>query len=370
MASNLDKVYGSLLPADVAEGFETEGVISAVEPLGQGHINRTFMVTTKKDGAEYYYVFQRINTNVFKMPRELMDNVVRVTEHIRRKTAAEGKPVERCTIKYIKARDGGNGGYLYRDLSGQYWRAYVYIGDCVVYQQVERAGDFEKAGIALGQFQKKLSDFPADGLCETIPNFHNTVSRFGDFKRIIAADPKGRKAECGAEVDFVLSRENYCSRVLDRIASGEVPVRVTHNDTKLNNVLMDAETGDVLCLIDLDTVMPGSALYDFGDSIRFGASSAAEDEQDLSKVHFVPEYYYAYRRGYLSEAEEILTDAEIELLPFSSILLTYECGMRFLGDYIDGDNYFGISRPSHNLDRARTQFKLVSDMEKYFGIKA
>ena len=358
------------MPLEVAESFETEGEIMEIAPLGEGHINKTLRIQTEKDGKIYNYVFQRVNTNVFKMPRELMDNVVRVTNHIRKKTLEEGKPIDRCTLNFLRTKDGSEGGYLRKDSQGQYWRAYFFIGDCTVYEQVEKAEDFEKAGIALGRFQKMLSDFPADELCETIPNFHNTVSRFTDFQKIIKADPRGRRAECEEEVDFVLKRKNYCGRVLEKIYSGEVPVRVTHNDTKLNNVLMDKKTGDVLCLIDLDTVMPGSALYDFGDSIRFGASSAAEDERDLGKVNFVPEYYDVYRRGYLKEAGDILTEAEIELLPFSAILMTYECGMRFLGDYIDGDNYFGISRPGHNLDRARTQFKLVSDMEKYFGIRA
>ena len=363
---NLEKAAGALVPLCVAEGFETEGRIVKLSPLGEGHINRTYKVTCAlADGGTKKYVFQRINTKIFKKPVELMDNVVRVTEHLRAKAAAEGRDPERSTLRFVPARAGG---YLVIDEQGEYWRAYVFIDDCVVYQQVEKTEDFRKAGVALGRFQKMLSDFPADELDETIPNFHNTVSRFADFRRIVSADPVGRKESCAEEVRFVLEREDYCGRVLRRIDSGEVPVRVMHNDTKLNNVLMDRETGEVLCLIDLDTVMPGSALYDFGDSIRFGASSAAEDETDLSKVHFVPELYDAYREGYLSEVGDVLTPAELELLPFSAVLMTYECGMRFLGDYIDGDNYFAVARSTHNLDRARTQFRLVAEMEQYFGI--
>ena len=364
---NIRKAEESIIPQEVTEGFEIAGTIVRVEKLGNGHINKTVRITYNDGGVLSEYVFQRINTKVFKMPRELMDNVVRVTEHIRRKTALAGGDAERATIHFIKAKDGG---YLYIDGSGEYWRAYTFLGRCTSYEKVERVEDFEKAGIALGRFQKLLSDFPADKLYETIPNFHNTVSRVNDFKKIVAADPAGRKSGCEEEIRFVLDRIGYAGIVLDAIAAGEVPVRVTHNDTKLNNVLMDDVTGDVLCLIDLDTVMPGSALYDFGDSIRFGASSAAEDEPDLSLVNFVPELYDAYKKGYLAEVGDVLTEKEIELLPLSSILLTYECGMRFLGDFIDGDNYFSISRPGHNLDRARTQFKLVSDMEKYFGINA
>ena len=367
MGEVLNKMHEKLLPAEVTAGFETKGFVSKVKQLGNGHINRTFLVTFDDGGNEEKYVFQRINTNVFRMPVELMDNVVRVTEHIRKKTAEAGGDPERSTIHFIKALSGG---YLCTDAEGNYWRAYRFLDDCISYEQVERVEDFEKAGVALGQFQKLLSDFPADELCETIPNFHNTVSRVGDFKKIIDADPKGRRKDCEEEVQFVLKRTGYAKIVLDAIARGEVPVRVTHNDTKLNNVLMDSNTGEVLCLIDLDTVMPGSALYDFGDSIRFGASSAAEDEPDLKKVYFVPELYDAYLKGYLREVGDILTEKEKELLPFSAILMTYECGMRFLGDHIDGDNYFSIHRPGHNLDRARTQLKLVSDMEKYFGISA
>ncbi len=367
MDSNLIKANDVLIPEDVVNGFEIGGTLTEIKRLGNGHINRTYFVSFDDNGVMSDYVFQRINTKVFKMPVELMNNVVLVTEHIRRKTKEAGEDPERATIHFVRSKDGS---YLYKDNNGEYWRAYRFLDNCIVYEQVERYEDFEKAGVALGRFQKMLSDFPADKLCETIPNFHNTVSRVKDFEKIIAADPEGRRAGCEAEVQFVLERRAYASRVLDAIATGEVPVRVTHNDTKLNNVLMDKYTNEVLCLIDLDTVMPGSALYDFGDSIRFGASSAAEDEQDLSKVNFVPALYDAYKKGYLSEAGDVLTEKELELLPFSAILMTYECGMRFLGDHIDGDNYFSISRPGHNLDRARTQFKLVSDMEKYFGIKA
>lgn len=349
--------------AEIAKYFTVEGTLEKVKSLNAGHINSTYKLTyISPDGKKDPYVFQRINTSIFKKPEELMENIDLVTNHIRESVANEGGDTSRCTLKFIPAKDGK---LFAIDDEGGYWRAYHFVDNCVAYDKVEKPEDFRNAGVALGIFQKRLSDFPADKLHETIVNFHNTVSRINDFKAFVAKNASGRASQCQKEIDFVLEREQYCSVVLDEIAKGTVPLRVTHNDTKLNNVLMDDKTGEVLCLIDLDTVMPGSALYDFGDSIRFGASSADEDEPDLSKVHFVPELYEAYYDGYMSEAADILTEKEKELLPFSCILMTLECGMRFLGDHIDGDNYFSIHRENQNLDRARTQFKLVADMEKW-----
>jgi len=366
MGNVTEKPGRELLPAKIIDAFGLPGEVIRVKPLGEGHINRTLRVTYRlPEGDTCQYVFQRINTDIFRMPEALMDNIVRVTDHIRAKAAAEGRDPERSTLRFMQATDGR---YFAVDEAGGYWRVYRFIDRCYVYQQVEKTEDFEKAGVALGKFQNMLADFPADELCETIPNFHNTVSRLRDFENFVAADRSGRAADCREEIEFVRARKNYCSVILDEIAKGTVPVRVTHNDTKLNNVLMDEESGEVLCLIDLDTVMPGSALYDFGDSIRFGASSALEDERDLSKVHFVPELYDAYKKGYLSQAGDVLTGTELKLLPMSCILMTLECGMRFLGDHIDGDNYFGISREGQNLDRARTQLKLVKEMEDYFEV--
>lgn len=366
MGKVTDKPGRELLPADILDAFRLPGEVVRVKPLGEGHINRTLCVTYRLDnGNTVKYVFQRINTSVFRMPEALMDNIVRVTGHIRAKAQAEGRDPERSTLRFMQARTGK---YFAVDAEGGYWRVYRFIDRCFVYQQVEKAEDFEKAGVALGKFQNMLADFPADELCETIPNFHNTVSRFRDFEAFVDNDRSGRASSCLPEIEFVRARENYCPVILNEIARGNVPIRVTHNDTKLNNVLMDEATGDVLCLIDLDTVMPGSALYDFGDSIRFGASSALEDERDLSKVHFMPELYDAYKKGYLSQACSVLTETEQKLLPMSCIIMTLECGMRFLGDHIDGDNYFGISRENQNLDRARTQFKLVKEMEEYFEV--
>ena len=240
---------------------------------------------------------------------------------------------------------------------------YNYVERSASFEMVETPEQFYESARAFGRFQKMLSDYPANELYDTIPLFHNTVKRFADFKEAVANDLAGRKANVEAEINFVLAREADAAVVVDAIANGSVPLRVTHNDTKLNNVLFDAETGKGLCVIDLDTVMPGSLLYDYGDSLRFGASTGAEDEVDLDKISFDLELFEAYTKGFIEEVGDTLTPMEIELLPFSAKLLTYECGMRFLGDYLNGDTYFKIHRENHNLDRARTQFKLVADIE-------
>lgn len=223
---------------------------------------------------------------------------------------------------------------------------------------------FKNAAIAFGEFQKELADFPVDSIVETIPNFHNTISRFRDFVEAVCNNASGRKDLAQKEIDFVFERGKDCMTLVNLIDKGEIPLRVTHNDTKLNNVLFDEKTNKGICVVDLDTVMPGLSLYDFGDSIRFGASTAAEDETDLDKVQLSLELFKAYVEGYLESAGEILTENEIKYLPFSAKLLTLECGMRFLGDFLNGDTYFKIEYPEHNLVRARTQLKLVKEMEE------
>ena len=235
--------------------------------------------------------------------------------------------------------------------------------DTYTVQQVTDPGVFRAAAESFGKFQCLLADYPSETLVETIPNFHNTVSRFADFKKAVEDNLSGRADQCEEETGFILAREKDCGLLLDMLKEGKLPLRVTHNDTKLNNVLFDKATGKGICVVDLDTVMPGLSLYDFGDSIRFGASTAAEDEPDLDKVHFSPEYFRAYTEGFLSAAGKALTKAEIENLAFSSKLMTLECGMRFLGDFINGDTYFKVDYPTHNLVRCRTQLKLVSEME-------
>ncbi len=326
-----------------------------VEPYGNGHINDTYIAD-----SEPRYILQRINHAIFKNPDQVMSNIVGVTEFLREKIIAAGGDPERETLRVIKTVNGDN---YYKTSDGNYFRMYNYVENAVSYEMVESPEQFCQAARAFGRFQNMLADYPAEKLYDTIPFFHDTVKRFGDFEKAVADDLAGRRASVQKEIDFVLARKADAAVVLDAIAAGKVPVRVTHNDTKLNNVMLDATTGEGVCVIDLDTVMPGSLLYDYGDALRFGASSGAEDEVDLDKIYFDLELFEAFTKGFLGEVRDKLTPTEIELLPFSAKLLTYECGMRFLGDYLSGDTYFKIHREHHNLDRARTQFKLVADIE-------
>lgn len=326
----------------------------AVSPYGNGHINDTYIAE-----SDVRYILQRINTDIFKNPDTLMENIQNVTEHLRKKIRQNGGDENRETLTVIPTINGDR--YLKTD-SGCY-RVYRFIENTVSYDNVENASQLYHAAKAFGKFQNMLADFPADKLYETIPDFHDTGKRFEALKQAIKEDAAGRAKTVAKEIEFALSHENEVNIVTDAIKSGEVPLRVTHNDTKLNNVLLDKDTGEGVCVIDLDTVMPGSMLYDYGDALRFGASSGTEDERDLSKIWFDLDLFEAFTRGYLEEVASVMTKKEIELLPFSAKLMTYECGIRFLTDYLNGDTYFKIHREHHNLDRARTQFKLVSDME-------
>ena len=326
-----------------------------VESYGNGHINDTYIAD-----SEPRYILQRINHAIFKNPDQVMSNIVGVTEFLREKIIAAGGDPERETLRVIKTVNGDN---YYKTSDGNYFRMYNYVENAVSYEMVESPEQFCQAARAFGRFQNMLADYPAEKLYDTIPFFHDTVKRFGDFEKAVVDDLAGRRASVQKEIDFVFARKADAAVVLDAIAAGKVPVRVTHNDTKLNNVMLDATTGEGVCVIDLDTVMPGSLLYDYGDALRFGASSGAEDEVDLDKIYFDLELFEAFTKGFLGEVRDKLTPTEIELLPFSAKLLTYECGMRFLGDYLNGDTYFKIHREHHNLDRARTQFKLVADIE-------
>lgn len=335
--------------------FPNERLIS-VAPLGNGHINSTFLVTTDRN----QYTLQKVNTNVFKDVDGLMENVQAVTHHIRDKARDEGLDPERATLHFMLAPDGNR--YLRYD--GDIYRAYIYIDNAFSIEKMENPEHFYQSGIAFGKFAKDLSDFDASVLTETIKNFHNTASRYNDFEAAVSDNITGRANDVKEEIEFVRARKEFTHMFVDKLEDGSLPVRVTHNDTKLNNVLFDNDTGLPTTVIDLDTVMPGSYLYDFGDAMRSGSTHAAEDEKDLSLVDFDLELYEAFTKGYLSMCKDSLTKTEIELLPYASIMLTLECGMRFLGDHINGDTYFKIHREGHNLDRARTQFKLVAEMEK------
>ena len=330
-------------------------VIEEVENIPNGHINVTDRV--KINGRNY--ILQRINTNIFKDPIGLMNNISSVTEFLRKKiNEANGDP-DRETLTLLKANDGK----YYHENENGFYRMYLYITDATCYNKAEKAGMFGESARAFGRFQNLLAEFDATTLTETIKDFHNTPVRFKNFENALNENKAGRKDECIPEIEFYLARKDYCPTITARLADGRLPTRVTHNDTKLNNVMIDDESGSGICVIDLDTVMPGSMLYDFGDSIRFGASSAAEDEKDLDKVYCVPALYEEYASGFLSEMKDTITDEEFKLLHDGAIMMTLECGMRFLTDYLEGDTYFRTHYAGQNLDRARTQMKLVADME-------
>ena len=342
---------------NIVSAFEVEGKVAEHVPFGNGHINVTKLVTMD-NGTQY--VLQRINKNVFKRPDLLMENYVGVTKFIRNKIEATGGDPLREVLNAIPAKDGKP---FIIDEEGEYWRLLVYVTESMSYDKVERPEQFYDSAVSFGDFQYMLRDYPADTLHETIVNFHNTPDRFRQLTEAIENDAKGRLAEVAAEVEFARSRQEFAGTLERAHAEGKLPLRVTHNDTKLNNILFDTNTGKALCVVDLDTIMPGYSVNDFGDSIRFGATTALEDETDLSKVNFDISLYELYVKGFIEGAKGGLTEGELEMLPIGAIMMTFECGMRFLADYLNGDTYFRIHRPSHNLDRCRNQFKLVADME-------
>lgn len=348
---------------EVLEQFNFKGNLVSCELFGSGHINTTYLAKFDDKGSEWKYVVQKINPNVFKDIDQLMENIFSVTSYLRKEIKKYGGDENRETLHFIKTK---NGQKYCKTSAGDFYRAYVFVTDSVSYNSVDSAELFGQSGVAFGKFQRLLSGFPADTLYETIPNFHNTQYRYDyEFLPAVTNDAAKRAHTCGKEIEFVTSRKSYCSRLVDLAAQNQLPTRVTHNDTKLNNVMFDANSTKAVCVIDLDTVMPGLALYDFGDSIRFGANTAAEDEPDLDKVSIDLDYFKAYAEGFLSEAGQSLTRCEKDNLAFSALLMTFECGMRFLTDYLNGDTYFKTAYPQHNLVRARNQFALVADMEKH-----
>lgn len=344
----------------VLDEFNLKGELVDYSLFGSGHINVTYIATYNCDGEVKHYILQRVNTNVFKNIDNLMNNVFAVTSYLRKIIEENGGDKSRETLHFIKTVNGEK----YCRLNDYCYRLYRFVDKSTSYDAVDSAEVFKKSGIAFGKFQKYLSDFPAETLNEIIPNFHNTIWRFNnEFMPAVEADSCGRCADCEKEIEFVKARKSDCERLVNLLAEGKLPVRVTHNDTKLNNVLFDEESDDAICVIDLDTVMPGLALYDFGDSIRFGANTAVEDEADLSKVSLSLEYFKAYAEGFLSQAGKSLNQCEIDNLAFAAKLMTFECGMRFLTDFIQGDTYFKTAYPEHNLVRAKNQLALVADME-------
>ncbi|HOU11030.1 MAG TPA: aminoglycoside phosphotransferase family protein [Clostridiales bacterium] len=347
---------------EILSGFTFDGEYVGFELSNSGHINNTFILFFEQPGGgKTSYILQQINTHVFKQPEQLMENIVGITTYLAEKIRETGGDPERETLHVIPSVSGKS---FYVDAEGRYWRCYNYVSSSYSCEKIDSPHVFYNAAKAFGRFQRMLADYPIDSLYETIPGFHNTVSRFEAFLEAVKTDAAGRAADASDEIAFVLERKNDAGVLLDLLARGELPLRVTHNDTKLNNVMFDCESREGICVIDLDTVMPGLSLYDFGDSIRFGANTASEDETDLSKVSLDLELYEQYTRGYLHAAGKALTYREVEYLPFSAKLMTLECGMRFLTDHLNGDHYFRIAYPGHNLVRCRTQFALVADIEK------
>lgn len=346
---------------DVASLFELNGEIIDIKTFGNGHINDTFLVTLD-DGtaAGSKVILQKMNKSIFHKPEEVMENILGVTSHLRKKITEFGGDPKRETLNVIPAKDGRP--YCI-DNEGEYWRALRYITDATCYEQVEKPEDFYESAVAFGRFQSLLADYPAKTLHETIEGFHDTKARFAVFKKAVEEDVMGRASSVQKEIQFVMDHEDVAEYFGSLLEKGEIPLRVTHNDTKLNNIMIDNKTGKGICVIDLDTVMPGLAMNDFGDSIRFGASTAAEDEPDLEKVWCDMELYEIYAKGFIEGCSGKLTENEIRLLPMGAKVMTFECGMRFLTDYLQGDTYFKTHREGQNLDRCRTQFKLVSDME-------
>ena len=341
--------------------FRYEGVLIDERPYGSGHINDTYLLTFEiAEMGTIKVILQRMNKNIFTKPIELMENILNVTSYLRKKIIENGGDPDRETLNVIRTVD--NMPYFV-DSEGEYWRSYKFITDATSYDQVESPEDFYQSAVAFGNFQRLLTEYPAETLHETIEGFHDTKARFQVFKKAVEDDVCGRAASVQKEIQFVLEHEHLANVFADLLEKKEIPLRVTHNDTKLNNIMIDNKTRKGICVIDLDTVMPGLAMNDFGDSIRFGASTATEDEQDLSKVSCDMELFDLYAKGFIEGCGGKLTEKEIDLMPTGAMVMTFECGMRFLTDYLQGDTYFKIHRENHNLDRCRTQFKLVKDME-------
>ncbi len=355
------KIDKSASVVEALKNFDFSGDLVDFRPFGNGHINDTYLVRYIFKGKIKKYIVQCINGNVFKLPEQVMSNILGVTAFLREEVIKNGGDPERETINIIKTKDGKG---FHIDGYGDVWRAMVYVVDAISLELPEDNNDFYQSAVAFGNFQRQLASYPADSLYETIPNFHNTPVRYENFIKALEKNASGRAKNALSEIEFVKARKDFTEVLENANKEGKLRKRVTHNDTKMNNVMLDKDTREPVCVIDLDTIMPGYSVTDFGDSIRFGASTAAEDERDLDKVHFDIGLFETYTRGFLKGCGGILTDDEIMLLPEGAKMMTLECGMRFLTDYIDGDTYFKTAYGEHNLVRCRTQFKLVQEMEE------
>ena len=354
---------GDSVISQILAAYVLPGTVADVARHGKGHINDTFCVVCKTpEGGTARFILQRLSQAAFPHPEEVMENFVGITSYLRREILAEGGDPLRETLSLVKTGDGAD---FVTDAEGRAWRLMPFIENAECYQSATPEL-FAASGRAFGRFQYMLRDYPARTLHETIPHFHDTESRFEQFLAALEADKLNRAEGVSPEIQFILRRKADCGVALRALREGKLPLRVTHNDTKLNNILIDRDTHEGICIIDLDTTMPGLAINDFGDSIRFGANHCMEDEQDLTKVNFDISLYEVFTRSFLEGARGSLTPAELEYLPWGARLMTLECGIRFLADYLDGDHYFHVSHPRQNLDRARTQLKLVKDMEEQF----
>ena len=358
---------GDSIISQILAAYVLPGTVADVARHGKGHINDTFCVVCKTpEGGTARFILQRLSQAAFPHPEEVMENFVGITSYLRREILAEGGDPLRETLSLVKTGDGAD---FVTDAEGRAWRLMPFIENAECYQSATPEL-FAASGRAFGRFQYMLRDYPAQTLHETIPHFHDTEDRFNQLLAALEADKLNRAKGVSAEIQFFLARKEDCGVALRALREGKLPLRVTHNDTKLNNILIDRDTHEGICVIDLDTTMPGLSINDFGDSIRFGANHCLEDEQDLTKVNFDIQLYEVFTRSFLEGARGSLTPAELEYLPWGARLMTLECGLRFLTDYLDGDHYFHVSHPQQNLDRARTQMKLVKDMEEQFDAMA
>ncbi len=346
---------------EVCRLFNITGEPEKFKVFADGHINTTYLITFNNNGIIGEYLVQGINTHVFKDPHNLMENIVNVTSFLRKKIKENGGDSERETLKFLKCSDGKY--YTYHN--EKCWRIYFYIGKSYTINKIENVDVFESAGRSFGIFQKNLDEYPMANLHETIKDFHNTPKRVETLENSIASDCKGRAVTVEKEIAFALDRKEQANKLISLHSEGKIPLRVTHNDTKINNILFDEDTNEAICVIDLDTIMPGFSLYDFGDAIRFGANTTKEDDDNLNNVKLSLKHFEAFAKGFLSACAKELTKDEVENLAFASKLMTYECGVRFLTDYLDGDVYFKTAYEGHNLVRARNQFKLVYEMEQH-----
>ena len=347
---------------EISREFQIHGEILHAEPCKVGHINETYTATYDQGGTQVRYIHQRINHEVFKDPAGVMDNLMRVTVHLRRKLAEAGvKDLTRRALTVVPTLDGAS---FHKTRDGEYWRTFVFIERVRTFEAVESPAQAFEAGRAFGEFQSLLVDLPGKRLAETIPNFHNTRARFTAFENAALADKANRAVTAKAEIEFARKLEPIVDTVLNALAKKRIPERITHNDTKFNNVMLDLDTRKAMCVVDLDTVMPGSPLYDFGDMVRTTTSPTMEDELDLSKVRMQMPMFKQLARGYLGTAGKFLTKNERALIAFSGKLITFTIGLRFLTDFLHGDVYFRVHRPQHNLDRCRTQFRLVESIAK------